>query len=345
MKKFLTDTHLNPDYHNKYSIKQFIFLTSRRGFLLFILQITLLIQLFDLQAVAEIVEIRYENYKISYDSNDEQQAQILLKTLTEVDPKFEDFFNVKIRQLVEIVLPPKQLEFYYNTPANLPAWAHGVYLAGNQKIILKKPGWMTQPEELSRVLAHELSHLYLHQRLSAIEVPAWFDEGMAEYLSGMELNISQGVILANALFAGKWIGLVEVDSMTSFSESQARLAYIESYSAVLFLEEYIRTKGLNWTKYFDIIYDIGFEEALKKVTGQDLLDFEIKWYRAVKEKYQWFIIFNWENIIWLLMILVLFGAMYAVRYRNRRILLKWEAEESVLADADHFTQYTRGNES
>ena len=343
MGKFFTNIHFHPHYHNKYSIKRSICLISRTGFLLFILQITLLFQLFAWQAIAEIVEIRYENYKINYDSNDEQQAQILVKTLKEVNPKFENFFDLKIHQLVEIILPSHQLDFYYNTPAHLPAWAHGVYFAENQKIILKKPDWMTQPEELSRVLAHELSHLYLHQRLSAIEVPAWFDEGMAEYLSGMKLNISQGVILANALFARKWIGLAEIDSVYSFSESEARLAYLESYSAVLFLEDYIRIKGLNWAKYFDIIYDIGFEEALKKVTGLDLLDFEIKWYRAVKEKYQWFIIFNWENIIWVLMILVLFGAMYAVRYRNRRVLLKWEAEESVSADADHFTQYTRRN--
>jgi hypothetical protein len=97
---------------------------------------------------------------------------------------------------------------------------------------------------------------------------------------------------------------------------------------------------LNWAKYFDIIYADGFAQALQEVTGQDLIDFEIKWYRAVKDKYQWFIIFNWENLIWLAMVLVLMAAMYAIRYRNRRVLLKWEKEESVLTDHDHFTQYT-----
>jgi len=308
--------------------------------ILFIWFLILFIFVFYLSARTVEIEIRYENFKIIYNPDDEAEAQILLKTLKKVHPEFEFFFNLKLHSLVEIYLPHQPTDFQHDTPANLPEWVHGIYLPEKQKIIVKKSGWMSEPQELGPVLAHELSHLYLHLRLPGIRTPTWFNEGMAEKLSGMKLNISEGVILANALFARKLIDLDEIDSLSTFSESQARLAYIESYHAVLFLENYIRTKGLNWTKYFDIIYANGFEQALQEVSGQDLLDFEIKWYRAVKEKYQWFIIFNWENLIWLAMVLVLMAAMYAIRYRNRRVLLKWEKEESVLTDNNHFTQYT-----
>ena len=293
---------------------------------------------FFLSVQAQEISVRYENYKIVYEPDDEAEARLLLKTLEKVLPEFENFFNLKIAQLVEIYLPPQPADFRRSAPANLPPWVQGVYLLEKQKIVVKKSGWMNEPADLAEVLAHELSHLYLQHRLTGIKIPAWFNEGLAQKLSGKKIPISEGVILANALFARKFIELKEIDSLSIFSESQARLAYGESLDAVLFLENYIRIKGLNWTKYFDIIYASGFEKAIQEVTGQDLLDFEIKWYRSVKEKYQWFIIFNWENLIWLAMVLVLIGAMYAIRYRNRRVLLQWEREEARLLDDNHLAQ-------
>jgi hypothetical protein len=293
---------------------------------------------FYLPVHSQEISIRYENYKIIYEPDDEAEGRLLLKTLEKVNPEFEIFFNFKIAQLVEIYLPPQPADFRRLASVNLPPWVQGVYLTEKQKIIVKKSGRMNEPADLAEVLTHELSHLYLQHRFGEIKIPTWFNEGLAQKLSGKKIQISEGMILANALFARTFIGLEEIDSLSSFSENRARLAYGESLHAVLFLENYIRTKGLNWTKYFDIIYASGFEKAIQEVTGQDLIDFEIKWYRSVKEKYQWFIIFNWENLIWLVMVLVLIGAMYAVRYRNRRVLLQWEQEEAMWTDDNHLTQ-------
>ena len=315
-----------------------ISISCRKKLILFSWYVYLFIFVFFLPVCAQEISIRYENYKIVYEPEDETETRLLLKTLEKVHPEFENFFNLKIHQLVEIYLPAHAADFRRITPVNLPQWVQGVYLPEKQKIIIKKSGWMNEPTELSEVLTHELSHLYFQLRFTGIKIPAWFNEGLAQKLSGKKIQISEGVILANALFARKFIELEEIDSLSSFSESRARLAYGESLHAVLFLENYIRTKGLNWTKYFDIIYASGFEKALQEVTGQDLLDFEIKWYRAVKEKYKWFIIFNWENLIWLAMVLVLIAAMYAIRYRNRRVLLQWEREEARLLDDNHLAQ-------
>jgi len=275
----------------------------------------------------EMVEIRHENFVIMYDANDERSAKFLWKTLQKVNPSLQEFFHLKLQQRIVIYWPARQMDFQNIIPTHLPDWVQGLYLPQQKKIVLRRTVGMNQSDDLSQVLTHELSHLYLHQLLGDIPIPTWFNEGLAEYLSGKKINISEGVILANAIFSGRWIELEVIDSLYSFSHPHAQLAYIESYTAVRFLEKYIQIKGLNWTNFFDIIRAFGFEKALTEVSGMDGIDFEIKWYRDLKEKYQWFIIFNWENIIWITLVLILIGAMYAVRYRNRKILLEWDKEE------------------
>ncbi len=275
----------------------------------------------------EMVEIRYDNFIIRYDSNDERSAKFLWKTLQKVHPSLQEFFHLKLQQRIVIYWPARQTDFQNIIPTQLPDWVQGVYLPQQKKIVLRRTAGMNPSDDLSRVMTHELTHLYLHQLLGDIPIPTWFNEGFAEYLSGKEINISEGVILANAIFSGQWIELEAIDSLYSFSHHYAQLAYIESYTAVRFLEKYIQIKGLNWTNFFDIIRAFGFKKALTEVSGMDGIDFEIKWYRDLKEKYQWFIIFNWENIIWITLVLILIGAMYAIRYRNRKILLEWDKEE------------------
>lgn len=275
----------------------------------------------------EMVEIRHENFVIRYDSNDERSAKFLWKTLQKVNPSLQEFFHLKLSQRIVIYWLDRETDFQRMIPAHLPDWVQGFYLPEQKKIVLRRMMGMNQSNNLSEVLTHELSHLYLHQLLGDIPIPTWFNEGLAEYLTGKEINISEGVILANAIFSGQWLELETIDSLYAFTHHRAQLAYIESYTAVRFLERYIQIKELNWTNFFDIICAFGFEKALTEVSGMDEIDFEIKWYRDLKDKYQWFIIFNWENFIWITMVLILIGAMYAIRYRNRKILIEWDKEE------------------
>jgi hypothetical protein len=108
---------------------------------------------------------------------------------------------------------------------------------------------------------------------------------------------------------------------------RARLAYHESLTAVIFMEKLLHQQHISWQQFFNWLISDGFNKALQRATSHDTIDFEIAWYRWLKETYQWFLIFNWENLIWLIIIIILLGSIYAVRYRNRKTLEAWEKQE------------------
>ena len=103
---------------------------------------------------------------------------------------------------------------------------------------------------------------------------------------------------------------------------------------------------MKWNDFFCLIKNQGFARALKEVTKWDNIDYEIKWYRWLSKKYRWLFLLNIENIIWVLFIFTAIGALYAIRYRNRKVLLEWEAEERESLEIEDLESYTnRGMES
>jgi hypothetical protein len=62
----------------------------------------------------------------------------------------------------------------------------GGYVVNGRLFISPKP--QNTPERIPRLLTHELSHLHLEQQLGAVrwmrQLPMWFQEGLAAYVSG-----------------------------------------------------------------------------------------------------------------------------------------------------------------
>ncbi|MBN2366321.1 MAG: hypothetical protein JXL67_09135 [Calditrichaeota bacterium] len=269
----------------------------------------------------------YQNFRIKYGQGAEKITRNIISILEIAVPEYEKFYGTDLEREVVIFLPSSLLDFHPLVFDQLPEWSNGVFVPDRNQIILKKPQWYSTDQNFTQVLRHELSHVYFHRMFANSEVPLWFNEGLAEYLSGTALDISNGLKISNAMFAGQLILLSHVDSLQDFSWNRAQLAYLQSLSAVIFLEKRLNQLGISWQDFFESVRRNGFEQALKNSLGMDPIDFEIKWYHWLKENYKWFIIFNWENLIWVVMIIILAGALYAMRYRNRKTLRRWEEEE------------------
>ena len=251
----------------------------------------------------------------------------VLNTLKDAVPRMEHFYGLKVRKPVSVYLPVSRQEFRRLTGGGLPTWSGAVYISTQNAVVIKKPEWVKGRFELRKEFLHELSHVYFNAFFRGRRVPLWLNEGLAEFLSGEAVGIPEGVMLGNALWAKKIIPLSHLDSLMTFSASRARLAYLESLSAVIFLRNHYLTTEAEWQMFFRQIAAQGLEEAIRRQTGMDFIDFELSWYRWLQKKYRWFVVFNLENFIWLALILVLIGALYALRYRNRKILSRWEREE------------------
>ena len=190
---------------------------------------------------------------------------------------------------------------------------------------------------------HELSHLYLHKKFGENNIPLWYNEGLAEYLSVGSISLHSGLVLSNAIWAKSILPFNRIDSLLFFSKHKADLAYVQSLSAVLFLFDRLGDRE-SVDLFHQTILEKGWVHAFQQNMKMDQIDFEVAWYRYAEDKYRWLFILNAENLIWVVLLLVLIVGMYWIRYRNKKILKKWEYEEQIhgFDDAD-YSNFESGN--
>jgi hypothetical protein len=131
---------------------------------------------------------------------------------------------------------------------------------------------------LNDVVPHEISHLYLYQAsyhpLSS--VPAWLDEGLAQY---NEFDFDGERVLASTqqrILDGELIPLWSLSGSFGYEEEKVRLAYDEAYSAVTYLVDAYGEEGMTQllAAYRDgLTDDAAFPQALERT----LDEFELDW--------------------------------------------------------------------
>ena len=108
-------------------------------------------------------------------------------------------------------------------------------------------------------------------------------------------------------------------------ESQARLAYAESFAVISFLvaehgEERFR-------ELMRALRGKGFEEAFSGVYGYGTGGLETRWRKWVRRRYSWIPLATGGTAFWALPMGVFVLALAARRRRNRLIEERWEREE------------------
>ncbi|MFQ6618849.1 MAG: hypothetical protein ACE5QV_09195, partial [Fidelibacterota bacterium] len=67
-----------------------------------------------------------------------------------------------------------------------------------------------------------------------------------------------------------------------------------------------------------------FSIALLTVTGSDMLEFEMAWRKYIKKRYKWYLFFDMDLYIWLLLPLIFIVVFIFIKLRNRRIVKRWD---------------------
>jgi hypothetical protein len=166
--------------------------------------------------------------------------------------------------------PQRELEVVIYDPAIFDRQFAGLFrfaAAGFYSGIIRVRGDDRFTQALSRVMHHELVHAALHVSAPSLVYPGWFNEGLAEWfeartqgkrrLSAGELAALQRARDAGQLFSFDALG---APSFSRMSPPAARLAYLQSYGFIEYLErrhgerslrdlcaELVRTKNLDRT--------------------------------------------------------------------------------------------------
>ncbi len=145
---------------------------------------------------------------------------------------------------VEVVIYPDRRAYAYVSFA--PHWSAALY---NGKIRIPIAALEGDEAEFSRILRHELFHLFV-DRLWKRRIPAWLNEGMAQYLEGdPERKLAEARVRLNRMFRGRkarrslrrvfLLERLRGSFAALTSTSMVRIAYMISFLAVYWLvEEY-----------------------------------------------------------------------------------------------------------
>lgn len=270
---------------------------------------------------------RVENFNFYAADKDSQIVDQLADFATQCKIKYDLFFNYKYTEEIDIYLTSSEEEYEKFNQPRVPEWSSGVAYTRLRKIILK-PGSYYNPSRYRETLFHEIAHMYIAAVSKGRRVPGWLNEGICMYLSEKKISWEESITVSNALTAGNLIELGAVDSVILFSDAQAELAYLQSYLAVDYLVAKVGEKGVSGI-IKDLSSSSSLDDIFQKRFGYSFFEFDIEWYNDLKKRYRWVSLFQFENLFWILLILIICMVFFSIKIRNRKILKEWETEDII----------------
>ncbi len=244
-------------------------------------------------------------------------------------PRMERLIDGISMGKIEIWVCETQEQFQSSVHAPIQDWAIGCAFPLSRRIVIQNPRIVTEREfQLSQVIRHEIVHVIFGQRTQNTigDIPLWFVEGVAVYLSG-EWKPHDHDTLLEHIVSKSILPLAELTYRFPRSEKLAQLAYAESLNAVAWIVE---TAGSE--KLWEIIDLLGngsdLNAATEKTLGWNLITFDAKWRESLSQRYHWVALFSSSYLFWGALTLAFFLGYLLIRLRRRRRLIKLGQEES-----------------
>ncbi|MCZ6680925.1 MAG: peptidase MA family metallohydrolase [Candidatus Poribacteria bacterium] len=230
---------------------------------------------------------------------------------------------------IEIWICETQEQFQAAVHAPIQDWAIGCAFPLSRRIMIQNPRVIVDRQfQLAQVLRHEIVHVAFGQRTKATigDIPLWFVEGIAIYLSG-EWTPHRHKVLFKHILSNSIIPLAELTERFPPPEERAQLAYAESLNAVAWLVEIAGVE-----KLWEIIDLLGegsdLKAAYERAIGWNLTAFDAEWRASLSQRYHWAAIFSSSYLFWGGLALLFVLVYLRCWQRARRKLAALEQEES-----------------
>lgn len=234
--------------------------------------------------------IQSENFEVYFQEGSEKLANFSIAVLESTYyhyKKILSFKEDKDKRKILVVIYNSSNEFEETNILfeRLPEAVSGFTEAFKNRIVLPYNGEIS---DFRHTLSHELTHYFqnkvwygtgldaFNRRLS-IQVPLWFTEGMAEFLSsGWTPECEQYII--DALLNNKIIPLKSLEKYSGY------VIYKEGQSVLNFITELYGEKKLG--ELFNSIRETkSFEKSVAKILGLTVDKLDEMWQRDLKKKY------------------------------------------------------------
>ncbi|MBD3349067.1 MAG: hypothetical protein GF400_07715 [Candidatus Eisenbacteria bacterium] len=262
---------------------------------------------------------------ILYHRGDEAYATRVKAVYEARAPEIAASMGLTTLSPLRIIIASTDEEFAQVAYLGAPDWGVGCALPGQGLVVLKSPRIVAYPLQMETVVEHELAHIAAGRVLRGVDVPRWFDEGLAQAVAG-EWRLSQSGALAAAAASGKLPPISSLEGGFPRASEAAAMAYAMSFQAMRLLLE---RSGMNEPgELVAAIREEGdFDRALATLTGLDRSEFDREYERFISRRFTWATMLNDGRWLFLLGAAV-FIVVAVVRIRRARAKMRsWEEEE------------------
>ncbi len=281
---------------------------------------------------AQITELSWkrivsEPFEILYVDPDFRNSEKILQSAHFVFPYILENLGLEEIQPITIIIAPTDEQFIRLTRNQIPEWGIAAASPSESAIILKSPRFFRHGRELEQVVSHELSHILLAQKTGTDDLPRWFDEGVAQYNSGV-MDFGASWILSRAVWSGTVLNFFEIEDILSYNKDRASLAYKQAHSALLFL---VGSYGEDVVQLItnEIARGQSLDASMKTVMGMDTVEFEKDWLGYLNKKYRMAVFLEMPVFNGFLLLFLFLSAVLVKYYRSRMIRLAWEKEGDI----------------
>jgi hypothetical protein len=179
--------------------------------------------------------------------------------------------------------PSRRLDVVVYDPGLFDTHFAGLFrfqAAGFYQGVIRVRGDTQLTLQLGQVLHHELVHAAFDAAAPSLVLPAWLNEGVAEWfeartLSKRRLSAGEHAYLAQAARRGELLPLstLNLPSFSRLGPRAAALAYLQSYAMIEYL---VRSQGERALRELcgQVVRGRDLERALRRAVRMGLLDFE-----------------------------------------------------------------------
>ena len=204
-------------------------------------------------------------------------------------------------------------------------WAIGIAI--KNKIFINREK-ISNNKKLLETISHEICHVYQHKIKNGDTFPSWFKEGMAMHFS-KEFSFDKNNTIAKSIWLNCLIELNDLKNISHLDKNQINIAYQESRLAYESIIRQFGVESINGILQKMKDDNVSFDLAFRSNTNTNLIDFETQFDLELITSDNKYIIFRQPMNWFFLSAIILIIIYIVVRFRNKKIIRKWEIEEEL----------------
>ena len=266
---------------------------------------------------------RVKSVRIHYEAQNSSAVTVLKPVISEALDHISQELELSQVDSADLYLSPDRRTFHARTGGRIPEWGAGCAFPAQGRMYVHLEHF--DSDALKRTIVHELAHIAVYRKAAGKPLPRWFDEGISMWLA-RDWQYRQTLDLSLALLSDRIHSLSEVEALLVFPEAEARRAYAESLSAVLFLREL--GGRLIWADLLAATANTGsFEQALSEILSMSSGAFDEAWRSHVRSEFNAMSLLADSTVLWLSVVGLAVVAYILTRIRAHQLVETWNTEE------------------